>query len=519
VLTHADARALGRLLLGGSYFVLKAHGDIDRPKSIVLTAKDYQEVIHANPAFESVFSAILLTRVILFVGYSLNDPDFSLPLQRFEGLVPPRYALMTDVGPIEADVLYRTSGVQIIPYENADGTHQEVIEFLKQLEAATVTEPARKADVGELPSVPVFQPNIEKQEPVSLYLTYDGLQVFSSLSHGADRTFGSARPAPDWHDLRNTVQQTISRWDGKSTGLDPLGTLLTQMIDASVIEYLKELPGDTVVNLSIGPALQDLPWEWVRIPGSAGRQFLNQRNPVARRLVNAWESQGCPGFSSPLRILLVADTTLMQPLPGAREEANRIEAMIKDSGRNTQITVLLGAEATYENLAEKVRSQRYDIIHFAGHAWFDAQTSYLFLANEEVLRALELGDLYRSHPPAMLFLNSHYTSFVPRGMETTATKTHADTFSSSGSGYLGFARGAAGTGVGAFIGPFYDNLTDKGAMELAVRIYAQLLRGATVAKALLEASRAVAAECGNLEGIFYSLVGQPDLVLPEVSAT
>ena len=58
----------------------------------MLTTRDYQEIIHANPAFNSIFSAILLTKAVLFVGYSINDPDFRLLLDRqltmFRGNIP-----------------------------------------------------------------------------------------------------------------------------------------------------------------------------------------------------------------------------------------------------------------------------------------------------------------------------------------------------------------------------------------------------------------------------------------------
>lgn len=70
--THRDVDALGPLLFDGSFFILKAHGDIDRPESMVLTTRDYQEIIHSNLAFNSIFSAILLTKAVLFIGYSLN---------------------------------------------------------------------------------------------------------------------------------------------------------------------------------------------------------------------------------------------------------------------------------------------------------------------------------------------------------------------------------------------------------------------------------------------------------------
>ncbi|MBN1204841.1 MAG: SIR2 family protein [Myxococcaceae bacterium] len=143
-LTHKDTDALGRLLFDGGQFILKAHGDIDRPETVVLTSRDYSEIIHANPAFNEVFSGLLLTKALLFVGYSLSDPDFRLLMDRqlthFKGFVPERYALMSGVGPVERDVLWRTARIQVIPYVNESGSHAEVLHFLEALKAATLSE-------------------------------------------------------------------------------------------------------------------------------------------------------------------------------------------------------------------------------------------------------------------------------------------------------------------------------------------------------------------------------------------
>ena len=124
-------------------------------------------------------------------------------------------------------MLYRTSGVQVIPYENADGTHQEVIGFLKQLEEATTAPRARPAVVKEVARAPVLRAVSPPAQHVDIELSYDGAQIMSVLSHGADRTFGSARAAPDWRGLRNTVKRTMKGWDGKPASLSPLGNALT----------------------------------------------------------------------------------------------------------------------------------------------------------------------------------------------------------------------------------------------------------------------------------------------------
>ena len=71
-------RRPGHAPLRPSLLHLKAHGDINRPATVVLTARDYREIIHQNPAFNSMFSALLMTNAVLFLGYSLGDPDLNL---------------------------------------------------------------------------------------------------------------------------------------------------------------------------------------------------------------------------------------------------------------------------------------------------------------------------------------------------------------------------------------------------------------------------------------------------------
>jgi hypothetical protein len=121
------------LLFKNEFFILKAHGDIDRPKSLILTANDYRDLTHSKPAFSAFFSAILLTKAILFVGYSMNDPDFRLLLDRhltlFEGYVPERYVLMPRVSEIESTILMQTGKLRVLPYSK----HEEVPAFLKAL--------------------------------------------------------------------------------------------------------------------------------------------------------------------------------------------------------------------------------------------------------------------------------------------------------------------------------------------------------------------------------------------------
>jgi len=117
---------------------------------MVFTADDYRRVIHATPAFQVVLNGVLLTHAVLFVGYSLSDTNFRLLLDNqltvLNGRVPPRYAIMEDVGPAESDLLWRTARLRVLPYPR--GEHGEVGHCLATL-ADRTAPPSRAISRGQ----------------------------------------------------------------------------------------------------------------------------------------------------------------------------------------------------------------------------------------------------------------------------------------------------------------------------------------------------------------------------------
>ena len=56
--------------------VLKIHGCVTRPYSIVATQTDYDECMARSPLIFNKLRDLMTTKTFLFVGYSMRDPDF-----------------------------------------------------------------------------------------------------------------------------------------------------------------------------------------------------------------------------------------------------------------------------------------------------------------------------------------------------------------------------------------------------------------------------------------------------------
>lgn len=61
--------------------IIKAHGTIDDVNTLVFTESEYYKAKKEYPFFYEILKSLFLTHTILFVGYSLNDPDINLLIE------------------------------------------------------------------------------------------------------------------------------------------------------------------------------------------------------------------------------------------------------------------------------------------------------------------------------------------------------------------------------------------------------------------------------------------------------
>lgn len=139
VFTQVDYEQLGTALHAKRFFVLKAHGTIERPETIVLGRKDYNRLIHGSEDYRTFLRALFLQKTVLFLGFSMTDPELLLLLgelnEIFQGNTPTHYALMdvSDTTQTEQDQFKDYYGVRIIPYTPSAADHPEVKAFLLEL--------------------------------------------------------------------------------------------------------------------------------------------------------------------------------------------------------------------------------------------------------------------------------------------------------------------------------------------------------------------------------------------------
>lgn len=114
--------------------IIKAHGSIDSPDYIIFTEDDYYKSIRENFLFYKILESLFLTHTVLFVGYSLSDPDINLLFNTAANTasqMSPHYILTTDkVHPQLLNHRKKNFNIEPIIYGNDHADLIPALEFL-----------------------------------------------------------------------------------------------------------------------------------------------------------------------------------------------------------------------------------------------------------------------------------------------------------------------------------------------------------------------------------------------------
>ena len=242
-----------------------------------------------------------------------------------------------------------------------------------------------------------------------------------------------------------------------------------------------------------------IPWEALRIgdvhpalEGGLTRRYASDTLTVAR-----WREQHVNGRK--LQVLMVVDPTL--DLPGAADEGAALGRMLRAGGAD--VDLLGGASATREALLRAIGSGRHDVLHYAGHGFFDPADpgrSGLVCAGQEILRGSDLEQL--GQLPTLVFFNACEAARVRRPRPPARSRLFA--FRRSTSVAEAFLAG----GVANFLGTHWP-VGDQSALAFSTCFYRELLDGAPLGDCVLAARQRVFA-LESIDWADYVLYGNFD---------
>jgi SIR2-like domain len=127
--------------------IVKFHGDLDDPSSVVLAETDYFRRLAFSEPLDIKLAADAFARGVLFLGYSVSDINLRLLLYRlrriwlesgYEKSRPRSYVYITPPNPVQERIL---SSWDVVPLTTATGdSATDVSSFLNRLHAAVCND-------------------------------------------------------------------------------------------------------------------------------------------------------------------------------------------------------------------------------------------------------------------------------------------------------------------------------------------------------------------------------------------
>ncbi|WP_312478792.1 SIR2 family protein [Stutzerimonas nitrititolerans] len=115
--------------------IVKMHGCITNPSDVVLDRSSYFKAKRDNPGLFNTITSLMTVNTVLFLGYSINDPDIQLILENiniYSNSDHPHYALMSKFEHQSIRLAMKeTFNVEFVEYPS--GQHQMVPDAVSRL--------------------------------------------------------------------------------------------------------------------------------------------------------------------------------------------------------------------------------------------------------------------------------------------------------------------------------------------------------------------------------------------------
>jgi hypothetical protein len=139
--TQEDLNTISSPLRSEDFFLFKIHGDIDRPESIVLGSRSYNQILFRTPQYLHFLETLFTTHTVLFVGFNGEDVDFDFVINRLSTIysrtLNKHYILLPNnkYNLTEKRRLLLDKRLEVIEYE-PDKNHTQVDSFFDTINEA-----------------------------------------------------------------------------------------------------------------------------------------------------------------------------------------------------------------------------------------------------------------------------------------------------------------------------------------------------------------------------------------------
>ncbi|WP_181068012.1 SIR2 family protein [Rathayibacter sp. AY1A7] len=146
-----NSTAIAPAVRRGEFTLIKLHGTFEQPQDLILTRLDFTRLRREGQQALEVLAALVLTRTVLFVGYSLADPDLQLVLEdQFgrRGANAGHYMLSHSAShdAVDRRIVKEAFGVEMLTYSGDVSTG-----FIEALEALVDEVRALRVTIPSIP--------------------------------------------------------------------------------------------------------------------------------------------------------------------------------------------------------------------------------------------------------------------------------------------------------------------------------------------------------------------------------
>lgn len=121
---------------GNEKFILKLHGDVEDPNSIILGDRSYERLLYHNINYRYCLQTLFSMSSILFIGFGGSDPNlngFLSNVAALDGRRSRHWMVVPEGMPkLKAKRLLFDKGIKVIQYK-LDEKHSELMKFLELL--------------------------------------------------------------------------------------------------------------------------------------------------------------------------------------------------------------------------------------------------------------------------------------------------------------------------------------------------------------------------------------------------